>query len=90
VIVVLFIAMTFAPIHFVHPFRVRAYGLWLPVLAGVWAVSTCALLWPGPLPLTRQALTMVSIATGTLLFALGLWRTFGSRPAARAGGNLRD
>ncbi len=76
VIVALFIAMTFAPIHFVHPFRVRGYGMWLPVLAGLWAVSTCVLLWPEPLPVARAVLTMVSIATAALLFVLGLWRTF--------------
>ena len=76
-VVVLFIAMTFAPIHFVHPFRVRGYGVWLPILAAMWAVSTCALLWPGALPVPRPALTTVSIATAGSLFALGLWRTIG-------------
>jgi phosphatidylcholine synthase len=86
-VVVLFIAMTFAPIHFVHPFRVRAYGAWLPLLAVLWAASTCALLWPAPLPLTRPVLTMISVATAALLFALGLLRTFG-RTNRRA--NLRD
>jgi len=77
VVVVLFIAMTFAPIHFVHPFRVRDYGVWLPVLAGVWAASTCALLWREALPVTRPTLIAISVATAGMLFALGLWRTFG-------------
>lgn len=76
-VVVLFIAMTFAPVHFVHPFRVRAYGIWLPLLAGLWAISTCALLWPDAPPLARQGLTIISVAAAVLLFALGLRRSFG-------------
>ena len=77
IVVVLFIAMTFAPIHFVHPFRVRSYGVWLPLLAGMWAASTCALLWPDAPSLTRQGLTIVSVAAAVLMFALGIRRSFG-------------
>jgi phosphatidylcholine synthase len=76
VTVILFATMTFAPIHFVHPFRVRDYGRWLPVLAGTWAVSTLALLWPDSLPF-RAAFVGVSVASAALLFGLGLWRTLG-------------
>ena len=38
--------MSFAPVHFVHPFRVRDYGVWLPVLAILWAAASAPLLWP--------------------------------------------
>ena len=77
IVVVLFIAMTFAPIHFVHPFRVRSYGVWLPTLAGIWAASTCALLWREMPPEVRPTLIAISVATAALLFAFGLGRTFG-------------
>ena len=45
--VVALAALTFAPVHFVHPFRVTDYGRWLPLTAVVWALSTAALLWNG-------------------------------------------
>ena len=45
IVVVILVAATFAPIHFVHPFRVREYGKWLPALTAGWA-SDLALLSP--------------------------------------------
>jgi len=67
--------LTFAPVHFVHPFRVRGYGAWLPALATAWAAPTAALLWPwrggaAPIPLLALSLTL-----GAALLALGLLRT---------------
>lgn len=75
VVVAAMVALTFAPVHFVHPFRVRDYGRWLPLLAAVWAVATCALLWTGWSAEVRLALQAVSIATALALLALGLLRT---------------
>jgi phosphatidylcholine synthase len=75
VVVAAMVALTFAPVHFVHPFRVRDYGRWLPLLATVWAAATCALLWTGWGEGTRQALQAVSIASALVLLALGLVRT---------------
>lgn len=76
-VVVVCAALTFAPIHFVHPFRVRDFGLWLPLLAALWSVITCSLLWPELEPSLRYALTATSAALALLLFGLGLLRTFG-------------
>jgi phosphatidylcholine synthase len=81
VVVAAMVALTFAPVHFVHPFRVRDYGRWLPLLATVWAAATCALLWTGWGEGARQALQAVSIGTALVLLGLGLLRTVrGERP----------
>ncbi len=69
------VVLTFAPVHFVHPFRVKDYGRWLPVLTLVWAVSTFALLWLGWSTVARWGLQAVSIVTACTLLAMGLWRT---------------
>lgn len=83
------VVMTFAPIHFVHPFRVRDYGRWLPLLAVLWGLATGALLWPGLTPLARSILAMISIASAAALLGLGLWRSVrGARPTVdRANGD---
>jgi phosphatidylcholine synthase len=75
IVVVVLVAMTFAPIHFVHPFRVREYGKWLPALTAVWGTATCALLWPGLEETTRSLIATVSIASAAVLLALGLLRS---------------
>jgi phosphatidylcholine synthase len=75
VAVVAFAALTFAPVHFVHPFRVRDYGRWLPLLALVWAASTGALLWSGWNEGVHTALLAVSLGASAALLALGLLRT---------------
>jgi phosphatidylcholine synthase len=67
--------LTFAPVHFVHPFRVRDYGRWLPVLATLWAAATAALLWPQWSPQTLSLLLAASLALGAVLLGLGLLRT---------------
>lgn len=73
-VVILFAALSFAPVHVVHPFRVRDFGRWLPVLALVWAVATLLLLVPG-LDDGRSALLVLSLGTSILLIGLGLVRT---------------
>ena len=76
--------LTFAPIHFVHPFRVRDYGRWLPVLALVWAVSSLILLLELPAS-ARAALLAVSGASAFAIVALGLVRTArGPRPDSKS------
>lgn len=76
------VAMTFAPVHVVHPFRVRDYGRLLPALALLWAAATVALLLPqieGP---ARFVLVLLSLGSAAVLVALGLVRTArGERPA---------
>lgn len=70
------IAMTFAPLHAVHPFRVRDYGLWLPSIAVTWAVATAALLLPGLGAGVAHGLAALSLATATALLAMGLARSW--------------
>ena len=67
-------AMTFAPMHVVHPFRVRDYGLWLPSLAVLWGLATLSLLFPLEATLGQIAL-VVSLACATILIAMGLVRS---------------
>ena len=84
-VVAAFVALTFAPVHFVHPFRVRDYGPWLPLLAAAWAAATVALLWPEWTAPVRGAWLTVSVGTALALLALGLLRTLrGERASARA------
>lgn len=73
-VVVMLVVMTFAPVHFVHPFRVRDYGRWLPVLAVVWAVATAALL-TRPSSMVHATAVGVSLAMSGVLVGLGLWRS---------------
>ena len=73
--ILVFAALTFAPVHFVHPFRVRDYGAWLPTLAIAWAVATGALLWPDWSAAARAFWLVASAVTAILLLALGFLRT---------------
>lgn len=82
-VIALLAALTFAPVHFVHPFRVRDYGAWLPLLACLWAAATIALLWPGWTHGGRSALLLISLASAAALLALGLLRTVRGPRAAR-------
>ena len=80
VIVAAFVVLTFAPVHFVHPFRVRDYGIWLPALACLWAGATLGLLLDAD-PALRPILLLLSSVAGLMIIALGLWRTLrGARP----------
>ena len=74
-VVLVLAVLSFAPIHFVHPFRVRDYGRWLPALVILWAAATGALLWPDWAPVTRGLLLWTSSASAMLLVLLGLIRT---------------
>jgi phosphatidylcholine synthase len=85
IIVLVLAAMTFAPVHFVHPFRVRDYGWALPALSLVWAAATLALLWAGWSENVRAAWFWVSAGSAAALVALGLLRTLrGPREAYSA------
>jgi phosphatidylcholine synthase len=75
VAVVLFAAMSFAPVQVVHPFRVRDFGRWLPILAMVWGVTTLMLLLPALDESVRTVVLIVSLGASAVLVALGLWRT---------------
>ena len=81
IVVVAMAALTFTSVPFVHPFRVRDYGRWLPVLALAWAAATLALLWPGWTAEARGALSWASALLMLLLLGLGFLRGLrGPRP----------
>jgi hypothetical protein len=67
--------MTFAPIHVVHPFRVRDYGAGLPAVAIAWAAFTALLLVPSLGVFARAFLLVMSLAALLALVAMGLLRT---------------
>jgi phosphatidylcholine synthase len=75
IVVALFSALTFAPIHFIHPVRVRIYQPWLGLLTLVWGVASVALLWPGWSPLVGFVWLALSLTGAGLLPAVGLLRT---------------
>jgi len=74
-VVAALVILTFAPIHFVHPFRVRDYGIWLPVLCVVWAASTLILLLP-LIGAMRSGLLAISSISATAVVTAGLWRSY--------------
>ena len=76
------VALTFAPIHFVHPFRVREYQPWTALLAMVWAATTLALLIPGAAEPVRNSMLTASATASVLLVTIGLMRSVrGPRPS---------
>ena len=84
IVVVALLVMTFAPVHVVHPFRVRDYGPVLPALAILWTLATPPLLVPDIAEGARAGLAVVSVGTALVLIGLGLLRTFrGPKPAAQ-------
>ena len=86
VIVASLAALTFTSLPVVHPFRVRDYGVWLPVLALAWAGTTLALIWPGWSWQAWLALFWASTILVLLLLGLGLVRAIrGPRPATPSG-----
>lgn len=80
IVIVALALLTFAPIHVAHPFRVRQYGRWLPILSVVWAGATFLLLLQGS-EQHRSILVLLSASAGVLFLAAGLWRTLsGPKP----------
>jgi phosphatidylcholine synthase len=67
--------LSFAPVRFVHPFRVADYQPWLRMMAVLWAVSTLALLWPGWNPDMAGLWLWASCASAAVLLGLGVIRT---------------
>ena len=73
-IVAALIVLAFAPIHFVHPFRVRDYGPWPPAIAIAWTISSLTLLFDLNSS-TRAILLVLSAARAGVIVAFGLLRT---------------
>jgi phosphatidylcholine synthase len=83
VTVLLLVVATFAPVHFIHPFRVRDYGRWPPILAALWVATTAALLWPDWSEPVRTAFLAASLAAAGALIGMSALRTIrGPRPPA--------
>jgi phosphatidylcholine synthase len=80
--VAVFAILSFAPIHFVHPFRVRDYQPWLQILALLWTVATLALLWPGWSSDVMRLWLTASLILSAALLLLGLLRTARGAPVA--------
>jgi phosphatidylcholine synthase len=74
-VVLFFTVFTFAPVHFLHPFRVTEYGRWAPGLALLWALATVALLWPGWSADAARALMWASLGSGAVMLLMGFRRT---------------
>jgi phosphatidylcholine synthase len=81
--------LSFAPLRFVHPFRVVDFQPWLKATALLWSAATLALLWPGWSSDAAWLWLWASYASGAALLGMGLVRTLrGDRapvPEAPAG-----
>jgi phosphatidylcholine synthase len=89
IVIAVFALLTFAPIHFIHPVRVRIFQPWLGGVTALWGVASMALLFPGWRAPWAQAWLGASLAGGALLLAVGLWRTLRG-PARAAVGDGAD
>lgn len=74
-IVALLVVLTFAPIHFIHPFRARDYGRWPALVAIIWAIASVSLLWPSWNAAVGRALLWTSLASAAIIVAFGLLRS---------------
>ncbi len=85
VTVIVLAALTFMPVYFVHPVRVRDFRPWLGIVTAVWVIASAALLWPYWSPETAAILLTLSLAGAAALVTMGLLRTLrGQTPAVRA------
>jgi phosphatidylcholine synthase len=75
-VIFLLAGITFTSAPIIHPFRVRDYGRWPPILATLWAFTTAALLWPGWDHGLRAIILILSLATAAALLGLSLIRAF--------------
>ena len=82
--VLAFSLLSFAPVHVVHPFRVREFGWALPALALLWMATTLPLLIRSLPESLRDVLLITSLACSVILVALGFWRSLrGDRTGSR-------
>jgi len=73
--VIILSMLSFAPIRFVHPFRVRDWQPFLKIVASLWAAATLALLWPGWNAAAARAWLLASLVLAAILVGLGLVRS---------------
>ncbi|HYW17259.1 MAG TPA: CDP-alcohol phosphatidyltransferase family protein [Allosphingosinicella sp.] len=84
IVVTVLAILSFAPIRFVHPFRVVDFQPWLQIAAFLWAVATLALLWPGWSSEAARLWLWASYASAATLLAMSLIRTVRGDRAAVA------
>lgn len=72
--------LTFAPVHFVHPFRAERFRLSALAAAAGWTLSSAALLVVEDGPAAGGALRGISILSAAVLLAIGAFRTFRGPP----------
>ncbi len=70
----LFSGLTFSPVLFVHPVRVKDFRPWAPLLCAAWAISSLALFAP-VVSGVRAACLAVSLLAASGLIGFGLIRT---------------
>ena len=75
IVVSLLAVLTFAPVYFVHPVRVRAFQPWLRLVLVPWTLASSALFLPFWGPRTRLAWLALSLASLSPLLAVSLLRT---------------
>ena len=75
IVVGVFSALTFAPIHFVHPLRVRGHQPWLAVATGLWGTGSVALLSPDWAPIWTHIWLALSLTGASALLGIGVLRT---------------
>jgi phosphatidylcholine synthase len=74
-VVVALVALTFAPILVIHPFRARDFGPWPIIFTMIAGAAMFALLVPGWTAQVEKALILASVAAVVILFVLGMVRT---------------
>jgi phosphatidylcholine synthase len=84
IVVGVFVLLTFAPVHFVHPVRVRSHQPWLAGITTVWGLSSLALLAPDWTPFWVRGLLALSLASAGALLAIGALRMLRGPPMERA------
>jgi phosphatidylcholine synthase len=76
IIVAVFAALTFAPIHFVHPVRVKRFQPWLGIATLVWSTGSLALLLSDAWSAAWMQLWLtLSLGGAGALLVIGLLRT---------------
>jgi len=76
----LFVCLTFAPVHFVHPLRVRRYQPWLAGVTIVWGMSSLLLLAGMWSPVWTHILLALSLTGASVLVVVGVHRTLSGNP----------
>ena len=74
-VVIVLSVLSFAPILFVHPFRVRDWQPWLKLVALAWAAATLALLWPDWSAQAAGAWLAGSLGLAAVMLAMGFVRS---------------